>query len=110
MKGMNQKLNPFYITLVIFPFLLSLATVVMAEARTDVTIKNYKSQDIIIQIKQVKLNGEIEWKEIGRVSARRARTFHNVSIGSVLQANLAVGGAKIKEFRVQPDKTEFKIE
>ena len=107
---MNHKFKLHYLSLIIFSVLISFASTIKAEARTEITIKNYLDQNIVVQIKQVKLNGEIEWVEIGSVSGKRARTFNNVTIGSVLRATNVGSGNPIKEFRVLPEKTAYRIE
>ena len=71
---------------------------VSADAKTDVKIKNYRDEGIVIQVKQVDLDGTVKWVEIGTVSAKHARTFNNVTIGSVLRATER--GKSVKVFRV----------
>lgn len=107
---MSAKLKTYCFRLAVFSVLIALATIVMAEARTNITIKNYSDQTVVVQIKQVKLNGEIEWVEIGDINAKRARAFSNVTIGSVLRVVPKGGGDTIKEFRVQSAKGDYRIE
>jgi len=107
---MNQQLKSHILVLIVFSVLLSFATVVMAEAKTDITIKNYREQNVVVQIKQVKLNGEIEWVGIGSVGGKRARTFHDVTIGSVLRVTPEGSNESLKEFRVQTSKTDYTLE
>jgi hypothetical protein len=104
---MNLKLN--YITLSVLFLLMLFASSVLAQARTDVTIKNFRDQNIAIQIKQVKLNGDVDWAEIGTITRKHARTFSNITIGSLLRAVPQGGGKTIKEFRVEDGKTDYRV-
>ena len=66
--------------------------------QTDAEIQNYTREPVVIEFRQVKIGGEVQWKPIGKISQRSARVFRNVTIGSVIRAKS--GSKVIQEFTI----------
>lgn len=78
-------------------------TVAIAAAQTNAEIKNYSTENITIEYKEVSLTGDVSWNTLGDVSTRKSRVFRNITIGSVLRAK--AGTKVLQEFSVNAPPT-----
>lgn len=94
MKRKHNRLGNFLILAFIFTIICPLALA----GQIDAQIQNYAGEPVVIEFRQVKIGGEVQWKPIGKVSQRSARIFRNVTIGSVIRAK--AGSKVLGEFTI----------
>ena len=94
MKRQHSKLRNLLILAFAFTCICPLALA----GQTDAEIQNYTREPVVIEFRQVKLGGEVQWKPIGKVSQRSVRIFRNVTIGSVIRAK--TGSKVVGEFTI----------
>lgn len=94
MNRKNIKLSNF----IIIALMLTCTCPLALAGQTDAQIQNYTREPVVIEFRQVKIGGEVQWKPVGKVSQRSARIFRNVTIGSVIRAK--AGSKVLGEFTI----------